>query len=411
MGMRVCVVGLGWMGLPVALIFANSGKAEVAGLDIDGNLVREINSGKAKQQRVKKIRDMLKTALGKGTFRATTDVREAIKDADLLAVVVPLVVNDDKTLDYGPLENAVRAIAENMKEGALVVIETTVPVGTTRKRFKPILDKPGKKYYLAYYPIRAMANSALEDMEWKYPRLLGAVDDESLRIAEKMLKPFMKNEIIKMGLEEAEATKLFEVVYRDVNIALANELALVCEEKGLDYKRIKEAANTCFYYHLHDAGIGVGGHCLPVYPYLLLNETRADRGLIRNAREVNEYMPGHTAELVKKFKPRTVTIFGIAYLKGTSEYRFSPAIELTKKLEKYDVKVCDPYIDDATLKQWGQPVSVEEGLKSDVLLFTVNHPEFEGIENRIPKKAVVVDGRCMLDSTNVKGEYLAIGKG
>lgn len=403
--MKVCVVGLGWMGLPIAALLAEGGN-EVSGLDIDQELVDRINKLDIDRNEAELL-ELLKS----NPIKASTKPEDVLPGSDAIVVIVPLITKDDKSIGYEVMDKAMETISQHMKDNALIVVETTMPIGACRNKVAPILEKSDKKFLLAYAPIRAMSGSALDDMREKYPRVLGALDDASLAKAEELLKTFFKNDIIKLSLEEAEASKIYEVVYRDVNIALANELGLISEELGLDYMKIKEAANSCGYYHLHDVGIGVGGHCLPVYPYLLLSEVKENYGLIHKAREINDFMPKHTADVVKKQNPKSVTIYGIAYRPETNECRFSPAIEIAGLLKDYNVKVCDPYVNNETLSQWGEPVSIEDGLNSDVLVFTVAHSAFDGIENKIPDKAVVIDGRRVLDEAKVKGKYIAIGKG
>ena len=403
--MKVCVVGLGWMGLPIAALLSEGGN-EVIGLDLNPTLVEQVNN-----LDIHRKEPELKGILTKHPIKATTNPEEALPEADAIVVIVPIITNGDKSIGYEVMDKAIETIADQMKDGALVVIETTMSIGSCRKRIAPLLEKSGKKFSLAYAPIRAMTGSAMKDMRENYPRILGAIDDESMNKAEQLLKTFFKNEIIKMPLEDAEAVKIYEVIYRDTNIALANELGMISEELGLDYKNIKEAANSCGYYHLHDAGVGVGGHCLPVYPYLLLKEVEKDYGLIRKAREINDYMPSHTAEIVKAQNPKSITIFGMAYLRETNEYRFSPAIQIARLLKDYDLKVCDPNIGNETLSQWGKPVDIEEGLKSDVLVFTVGHSQFKGLEEKIPETSVVIDGRRILDPSKLKAKYIAVGKG
>ncbi|MFC2175105.1 nucleotide sugar dehydrogenase [archaeon] len=405
--MKVCVVGLGWMGLPIAALFSEGGN-EVTGLDVNAELVERIN-----KLDIQRDEAGLKEILEKHPIKATTNPEEAIPDADAIVIIVPLIVNDDKSINYSIIDDAVSKAAEHMKDGALVVMETTMPIGACRKRVAPILEKSGKQFLLAYAPIRAMSRSAIGDMREKYSRILGALDDESMQKAEELMKTFFKNEIIKLPLEEAEAVKLYEVVYRDVNIALANELGMISEELGLDYRRVKEAANSCGYYHLHDTGIGVGGHCLPVYPYLILNEVKKDHGLIRKAREINDHMPQHVAETIEKLGAKAVTIYGVSYRKDTSECRFSPAFELARilKAKGVVVKLCDPNISDESLSRWGEPVSVDGGLSSGVLVFVVGHLEFKGIEAKIPESATVIDMNKVLDEEKIKGRYFLAGRG
>ncbi len=396
---KVAVIGLGWMGLPMAALYADAG-FEVAGYDINEKLVEAINEGKIKR-REEELDEILSRTLGKN-FYATTD-QNRLRDADIISVIVPLVIDENRNIEWRSFEKAIETVADNLKEKALVMIHTTMPIGGTRKRVKPILDKAKKKYYLAYLPIRAMTPHVIPDIRERYPRIVGGVDEESTKLAVEFLRTFFKNRIIEMKLEDAEATKIFEIVYRDVNIALANELAVYCEKLGLDFWEIRKAANTVPDYRLHKPGVGVGGHCLPVYPYFLLNLLERDEelGLVRRAREINDHMPVHAVELFqeeegrKGIRCRTVCVFGFGYRAGIGEVRFSPSIRVAEELKKagYEVWVCDPYVDDEVLAQWGKPVSIEEGLKADGMIFCTEHPEFKEIGDKIDENKVVIDGR------------------
>jgi len=395
---KVAVIGLGWMGLPMAALYADAGH-EVIGYDINENLVNAINSNKLNRKE-EEIDNILTKTLGRN-FHATTNPNE-LENAKVFSIIVPLIINDDFTLNWDAIKSATKTVADNMPNGSLVMIHTTMPIGGTRKIVKAILDSTGKKYYLAYSPIRAMTPHAIPDMRERYPRVIGGIDNESTKRANEFLKTFFKNKIIQMSLENAEATKIMEVIYRDVNIALANELAVYCEKLGLDFWQIREAANSVPDYHLHKPGPGVGGHCLPVYPYLLLNLLKPDEelGLVRKARQINDWMPIHTVNVFQDEekkqgkKCKTVAVMGFGYRSGIGEIRFSPAIKIAEELEKrgYEVWVCDPYVDDDILSQWGKPVSIAKSLNADGLIFTVNHPEFIQLADKLNNR-VVVDGR------------------
>ena len=380
----IAVVGLGWMGLPIAAIYANTG-FNVIGYDIDEKLVDEINN-KTLKRKEEQLHEILEKTVGKN-FYATSDANELVK-ADIFSVIVPLIIKEDKSLDWSAIDNAISTIAEKMKENVLIVIHTTMPIYATRKHIKPILEKSGKKFFLAYSPIRAMTPHAISDMVEKYPRVIGAINEESLVLTEELLKTFFKNEIIKLKLEEAEATKLFEIIYRDVNIALANELSVYCDQLGLNYENIRKAANTVPAYNLHYAGPGVGGHCLPVYPYLLLNNAKEfpPLGLIRKAREINDWKPIYVVDKFEEKwknegkKPKRIAVLGFGYRPGIGEIRFSPAITIAKELKKrgYEVLVCDPYVDDNLLSKFGKVIKLEEVFENvDIMIVSTKHPKFD----------------------------------
>ena len=406
----VAVIGLGWMGLPMAALYASAGH-NVVGYDINGKLVNSIND-KTVDRDEQELKEILDRTIEKN-FYATTNPKELSK-VNIFSIIVPLIINEDKSLDWRAIESAVKTVGKEMPENSLVMVHTTMPIGGTEGKIKSILDKYNKKYYLAYLPIRAMTPHAISDMRERYPRVVAGIDEKSRKLAVEFLKTFFKNRIIEMDVKDAEATKIFEVIYRDVNIALANELAVYSEKLGLNFWKIREAANSVPYYHLHKPGPGVGGHCLPVYPYLLLNllNPEDELGLIRKAREINDWMPIHTVDLLEEEanqmnkKMETVTIFGFGYRAGVGEIRFSPSIKIADELKKreYKVLVCDPYISNDILSQWGKPVNIDEGLKSDGLIFVVDHPEFIELKDKIDKNKVIIDGRNLFN-----GKFKTIG--
>ena len=408
---NVAVIGLGWMGLPMAALYASVGH-NVTGYDINEKLVDSINNETINRNE-KELKGILDKTLGKN-FYATSDPRK-LSNSNIFSIIVPLIINEDKSLDWRAIDSAVKTVGEEMPEGSLVMIHTTMPIEGTESKIKKILDQYRKKYYLAYLPIRAMTPHAIPDMREKYPRIVAGINDESRKLAVEFLKTFFKNKIIEMDVKDAEATKIFEVIYRDVNIALANELAVYSEKLGLNFWKIREAANSVPYYHLHKPGPGVGGHCLPVYPYLLLNllNPKEELGLIRKAREINDWMPIHTVDLLEEEsmkinkKMRSVTIFGFGYRAGIGEIRFSPSIKIAEELKKrgYEVWACDPYLPNDILSQWGKPVNIEKGLEADGLIFVVDHPEFLRLKNEIDPSKVVVDGRNLFN-----GKFRTIGR-
>ncbi len=396
------VVGLGWMGLPIAAIYADAGY-ETIGYDIDHELVKAINN-KTLQRDEQELDQILEKTLGKN-LHATTNPQE-LSRADIISVVVPLVTKQDKTQDWTPMNNAIQTIAQNLKQGALVIIHTTMPIGATRNKIAPILDTARKKYHLAYMPIRAMTPHAIPDMRQKYPRVVGGIDQESTKLAIDFYSTFFKNKLIPLSLEEAEATKLFEVTSRDVNIALANELYKYCQQLGLDYWKIRQAVNTDPAYELYEPGPGVGGHCLPVYPHLLMSSIpRLNQpSLVKDARQINDQMPEYTVEQLEKKarekgkKIQTVTIYGFGYRPATPETRFSPAIQIARLLHQkgYQVWANDPHIPDQQLSQWGKPVTIQQGLQADAIIITTKHPEYHELKNKIPRDKIIIDTRRAL---------------
>lgn len=295
--------------------------------------------------------------------------------------------------------------------------------------------KTENDFGLAYSPIRATAGRVLKDIV-NYPRIIGAVGKESVEAASAVLGTIIKGQIIKVrNVKTAEATKLFENVYRDANIALANELAVFCEAAGIDYDECVEAANTQPYAHLHTPGIGIGGHCIPVNPYFLLDEA-GDLGvklqLVRLVRRINDAMPKHTVSLViealracgKGIRRARIAVLGVSYRANVKEARFTPTREVAAALEKRGAKlnVFDPYFTADELRKMGyQGVGrLEIALdNADCVLVTVGHEEFKKIRIKtltrlLRRKAAVVDCAHVFTPAEVEGAgiiYRGIGRG
>jgi len=276
--LTIGVVGLGWMGLPIACLFAEAG-AKVIGADMNPKVVERVNKGDSPMDEPG-LSALLKKAVRGGKFSATTSTEEAAANSDILFLIVPTMIDRQKRSDYSAVEDACVSIGKGLKSGSLVVFESTCGPGVTERIVKGTIEKysglvAGQGFGLAYSPIRAMGGRALQDMQ-TYTKLVGAVDKKSLEAACAALSVVVKGELIRVhDIKTAELAKLFETIYRDVNIALANEFALLCEEMGVDYVEIMRIANSQPYSHLHATGAGVGGHCLPVYPYLLASEAFA----------------------------------------------------------------------------------------------------------------------------------------
>ncbi len=405
------------MGLPTAALFAQSG-ANVVGFDISNRRVQTVNAGKTGNEEPG-LQEIIQTTLAEGRFHATSDARE-ISSCGVAAVIVPLIIDDKKNMDYANIKSAVKTVAENMSEGTTVIIRTTMPIGGTREILKPILDGSGKKYFLAYAPIRATSGTALRDMKKQYPTIVGGFGEEASKRAAEAIASFFENEIIPLSPEEAEAVKLFEVIYRNVNISIANEFAQICESQNLDYWRIREAVNRGIaHHHLMSPGTGVGGHCLPVYPYLILNRMDTP-GLIRFAQELNEQIPKRIAEMAvreaKAFgESATICILGLGYRENSPELRFSPSVDLAKELSKSKpISICEPLLPNEVVSKYGNPATLEELENFDVLVLSVNHECFKGIEKRLRKSGpqTIIDCRNFIESTpgNVKLVKIGVGK-
>ncbi|MGN6130467.1 MAG: nucleotide sugar dehydrogenase, partial [Nocardioidaceae bacterium] len=298
--MQICVVALGKIGLPLAVQFASKGH-RVVGADIDQRAVDLVNAGQEPFPGEAHLDTMLKQVVEDGLLSATTDTAAAVAESDAVVLVVPLFVDAEGVPDFGPMDAATRAVAAGLRPGTLVSYETTLPVGTTRNRWAPMLESgsglsAGKDFSLVFSPERVLTGRVFADLR-RYPKLVGGVDEASaargVEFYEAVLdfdeRPDLEqpNGVWDLGsAEAAELAKLAETTYRDVNIGLANQFARFAAGHGIDVHAVIEASNSQPYSHIHRPGVAVGGHCIPVYPRLYLWKD-PDATVVRAAREAN----------------------------------------------------------------------------------------------------------------------------
>ncbi len=436
--LTVGVVGLGWMGLPTACLYAEAG-AKVIGVDMNPKIVERISRGEPTIDEPG-LTVMLKKAIRSGRFTVTTNSEEAASNSDILFIIVPTMIDKQKHADYSSVEDACARVGKNIKPGSLIIFESTCGPGVTERVVKETVEKysglqVGQGFGLAYSPIRAMGGRALQDLQ-SYSKVVGAADKKSLEAACAALSVIVKGELIRVkDIKSAELSKLFETIYRDVNIGLANEFALLCEEIGVDYLETMRAANTQPYSHLHSTGVGVGGHCLPVYPYLLTSETYAldtKLRMVLDARKINDLMPRHVAKLAsdglrvcgKSLKRARVAVLGISYRPNVKETRFSPSLDLISILKKRGARVIsfDPLFNASEMESMGltsEPALRRAIEKADCVILTVAHNEFKDMDTielaaRMSKQGLIIDCTGTVDPVSVEKSglvYRGIGRG
>jgi UDP-N-acetyl-D-mannosaminuronic acid dehydrogenase len=434
----VAVIGLGWMGLPLACLFAEAG-AKVLGADKNQKLVDKINRGESPLEEPR-LGQLIAKHTSSGKLKSLSNVEHAASGSEVVIITVPTLVDNQKQADYTILESVCKELGKGLIPGALVILMSTVGPNVVEKIVKPILEKhsgliTGEDFGLAYSPIRAMSGRALNDIQ-EYKKIVGGFDEPSFKAASAILSTIVKSGIIKTSnLKTAEASKLFETIYRDLNIALANELALYCERAGIDYYEVMKAANTQPYSHLHYPGIGVGGHCLPLYPYMLQTEAQSvglKLKLIIDARRINDEMPKHVARLAasglrqvgRSLTRARVTVLGISYRANVKEIRYSPTIELIEALKRRGskVKVYDPKFIFAEIKTMGyeSEATIETVLKdTECIILTVGHDEFKQLEpmklaSLAAKGCVIVDAAGILRPKEIEKTgmiYRGVGRG
>jgi len=430
--MRIAVVALGKIGLPLAVQFADQGH-DVVGVDVNPALVDLVNAGVEPFPGEAELQDKLSVLVPAGRLRATTDYAEAIPGADAVVIVVPLFVNDETWApDFGWMDAATRSFSEHLTPGTLVSYETTLPVGTTRTRWKPMIEEgsglvEGTDFDLVFSPERVLTGRVFADLR-KYPKLVGGLSDAGARRAidfyEQVLtfddRPDLArpNGVWDMGTAEAaEMSKLAETTYRDVNIGLANQFALFADKAGVDVYAVIEACNSQPFSHIHRPGIAVGGHCIPVYPRLYLS-TDPDAEIVRTARTLNASMPGRVVEqaagLLGDLSGLTAVVLGAAYRGGVKETAFSGVFPTVSALIERGatVVVHDPLYSDEELGRLGF-TAYSRGQGVDLAILQADHAEYRDLTpSDFPGIRLLVDGRNATSAEKWAGTpRLVIGAG
>jgi nucleotide sugar dehydrogenase len=418
----IAVVGLGKIGLPLAALYAGKGH-DVIGADVNPWVVASVNAGECHVGGEPGLEAAVRAAYDAGRLEATTDTAEAVARSEALIVVVRVGLDASGHADYHYLDLAANAIGRGLRPGTLVVLESTVPVGATRSRFgRHLRGASGLEFddfHLAYSPERVSSGTIFRDLA-TYPKLVGGVDPASADAAATFYRDALGAEVIKLrDAETAEFAKLAESIYRDVNIALANELAVAAERLGVSYAEAARAGNSQPYSHLHAPGLGVGGHCIPVYPYFLTQAT--DAPLVAMSREVNDAMAEHGVERLAGalggLEGKTVLILGLAYRGGVKEAELSSALLVAASLRQHgaSVLVNDPlYTDDELRSKGFEPSPLPPESPVDALVLQAVHPEYADIDYACLEGCkAVLDGRNALNRDAIEAaglRYIAIGE-
>ena len=421
----VAVYGLGKMGLPLAVVYA-AVSGNVVGVDVDEDVVEGINDGECHVENEPGLPGLVARAADAGSLRATTDARAAASVAGVHVVIVPTSLREDDAPDLSNLRTAIRDVAAGLDPGDLVVVESTVPPRTCEEMVEPLLvaesDCDRGEFGLAFCPERTASGRALRDIRGAYPKVVGGIDDESTHAAALIYDELTNNEVVPVSdATVAECVKVFEGVYRDVNIALANELARFVDELEVDAREAIDVANTQPYCDIHEPGPGVGGHCIPYYPHFLIGEFATEAPLLRTAREVNDRMPLFTVQkLLQKLGRRgvhieesRVVLLGVTYRAGVNEIRESPARAIAERLSTFGASVyaADPIRSDFSMID-AAPVRIESvpRLHPDAVILVTDHEEFQDLDWDELEDAVIVDGRDALELDDEHDSY-TIGRG
>lgn len=401
MDKKICILGLGYVGLPTASIFAAHGY-HVVGVDSDVDKIKKISDG---------MIHIKESGLGTLVQAALKSkhlvVQVAPEKADVFIICVPTPIDDKtKEADLSFVSSATESILSHISEGNLVILESTVPPMTTQNLVIPILERsgliPGENLFVAYCPERVLPGKILTELV-KNNRIIGGIDSNSAEKAKELYKSFVEGEIHITDLTTAEMVKLMENTYRDVNIALANEYMKVSERIGIDVWKAISLANKHTRVNIHNPGPGVGGHCIAVDPWFIIDVDETNTRLIKTARETNDDIPDFVVKVIEKelegiAKP-IVTIFGVAYKGNVGDTRGSPAIKIISNLldRDYAVKIYDPLVEEFEYERMPLNDAVTD---SDCIVVLADHKifntlNFSSIYSLMRNKNIIDTKNCL----------------
>lgn len=426
--MKIVVVGGGRMGLPLASLLADNG-ARVTVCDVNPAIVAAIEGGESPYEEPE-LDVYIARNVKRGTLGASGDTTAAMKDADAAIIIVPAWLTDERDIDYAILKEASRAAGAGLQRDALVCYETTVAVGGVRSQLIPVLEAAsgltaGKDFQVAFSPERVKANKVLARLQ-KTPKIVGGLDEASADRALHLYGKYLGAPVINVqSLEAAELAKLAGMLYRDVNIALANELAALGEKVGVDFELVRDAANTDGESNLLFPGIGVGGHCTPVYPYFMIHDANR-RGVPQRlstiAREINDEQPARQVARLEgewgTLAGRRVHILGLGFRPDVKVDTFSPAYALGPALEERGAQVTleDPMYSDEEIAAAGFTPARAGHDPLEAAVLNTAHTAFRRADLAQWHAAgiqVLVDGRRCWDPRAVEDagiRYLGIGR-
>ena len=433
--LRVCVIGIGRIGLPTALSFAKSG-LETVGVDINENLVQNINSGKFPLKDEPGYAEIFDDVIKKEKFSATTNIDEAVPNSDLVLLSLPTPMDESNIPDYSALRNVASKLSEILSPNSLVIVESTIEPGFIEDDMISIMSKSGRlkiieNFFIGVCPENANPGEILHDFT-TLPRLVGGINDEITKTIKAIYDFVFSVELIEMpDCKTANAVKLTTNVFRDINIAFVSELSLMFEKLGIDTNKVLDAAKKKYNFQVHYPGAGVGGPCLPINSYQLLNTAKrigSNLSIIESGRKINEKMPDHVVELTqdafkecqKSIQDSEILILGVSYKPNVKDIQLTPAEKIIKKLQNLGAKIriYDPYF--VSNEVFG--ILVEQTLENiiphlDAAIIVTGHDEFKQLEislfNKM-KNPILIDTRGIVDPMHAKKEKLifrGLGRG
>ncbi|MDE6182680.1 MAG: nucleotide sugar dehydrogenase [Eubacteriales bacterium] len=395
---KICMIGIGYVGLPTAAMFASKGH-KVIGYDLNKRAVDALNKGEIIIEEPGLL-ELVKECVEKGNLSATTECPD---NCDVYIIAVPTPINEDKTADMSYVESATKAIVPHLKKGNIVILESTSPPRTVEDLMLPILKETGleigEELLVAHSPERILPGKVIEELRTN-SRIVGGINEKSSLEVKKVYESIVEGEIFITTSTTAEMCKVMENTFRDVNIALANELAKISEELGVNAFEVIKLANHHPRVNILSPGPGVGGHCIALDPWFLVEKSENAK-LIKQARLINDSMPEFVFNKIKNilggFNGQTISLFGVTYKPNIDDIRESPVMHLLKMLEKENVivKVCDPHAKEQIKNNFDIYEATEN---SSLLILGVNHDEFKNID--FGKVAENLKDKNILDTRN-----------
>ena len=419
---RIAVIGLGYVGLPTAVNFAENGFS-VIGVNRTQEKVDIINAGGCYLTDLN-LDERVRRLVGHHKLAATIDTTGATRQSDVIIITVPTPITSDKRPDLSYIISAGQAIAEGLSRNKLVVLESTVYPGVVDDVLKPVLEasglKAGTDFGLAYCPERYNPGDADHNIR-DVVRIVGGITPEWAEATAQLYVSNAKDVVTVKDIKTAEAAKVIENIQRDLNIALMNELALIFERMEIDIQDVIKAASTKWNFNVYYPGAGVGGHCLPVDPYYLVHKAQElgyHSQVITAGRAINDYMPLHIFQLIvdalnekrRAVNQSKIAVLGLSYKENVGDHRESPTVVVIEQLKKMGalVYLVDPYIKSGVLRQYATPEASAYGalVDADVLLLMTAHQDFRALDlSRIKadmRTAIIVDGRRFFDLETVR---------
>lgn len=412
--MKLCTIGLGYIGLPTSIMFAKHG-VEVVGVDIKQSVIDSLNSGRIHIEEPG-LQEALEEVIASKKFKASMEPEKA----DAFIVSVPTPNNNDpyKSCDLTYVLDGVKRVLPLVESGNVIIVESTIGPRSMDDFVKPLVEKAGfvvgKDIYLVHCPERVLPGQILHELIYNN-RIVGGLTPACTEAGARVYGTFVKGEIIRTNAKTAEMSKLMENTFRDVNIALANELAKVCNELEINALEVIEMANKHPRVNLHTPGPGVGGHCLAVDPYFIVAKAPETAKLINLSRQINVSMPQYVVEKVNELMEsrggKTVTVFGLTYKGNVDDIRESPAMDIYNLLRaegKFEVRAYDPHVNQSWVEQ-DLSTAVAD---SDLVLILADHNEFKQFTNSDlagMKNKLIFDTKNIVDSVEDRIEYYNYG--